>query len=321
MTGPGIMIYHADYACNWKTVLNTLSLVIWQQGLGNTICGAWFWYLQNDMTLYILLTFFVLFLGSCYKKVFWGLIVLAVVGSLAFCIYFKVYVGTLYFLILYYQNVFRFKSYFLAAYFCQKELDKKESKKQKEFRKVENTEGQEVDIENSRTSILTKKKKKKSVLAFLAQYSLISAFILLFYAYRKNFQLPVEEIPSELPYNYLYTVFGPLAFSLTLINGLGSIFKAHPMLYNFLKNSKLLTSAANLSFTMYAVHYVILQINAYSFEKYPRAESSRDYWRMYVTSLMWVYACGLFCAVVIELPFANMWKIYVERKFVKKPAN
>jgi peptidoglycan/LPS O-acetylase OafA/YrhL len=308
--------------------------------INNTMCSGWAWYLALDFRLYLTVPF-VLMIGSLFGKkkdfVAFTLFVILMCGSLIYTMFLGHKDNLRYISpfdpansmnTYYYTNVLdRGAIYYVGCIFAYMTAGKKKPHKKphgSEHKEGEahhnHAEGgapghldQALIEENAKKEERRKRKKlaiirKIQLINFVVGASFVVFISCILHYY---FQWGRNVMQLSVFSNTIFLAFGKIVFVIGIIIALMVIAFRFKGFSEYIAHNRLLQLIANMSFTMYLIHFTFIQMRTYSQKSIP-SYAGYDLFSAGLCDLTYTVFAGAIIALTVEIPTSHIWRVHCD---------
>src|SRR3990167_2234151 len=317
------------WPCNSSNFWPSL-LLGWKADIVNgTMCAGWGWYLALDFRLYMTVPF-VLMVGSLFGKkrdfVSFSLFVILMCASLIYTMFLG-HADNLRYIspydpgntmnTYYYTNVLdRGAIYYVGCIFAFMTAGKKKPKKPHAPEQAANPDAplDQALIEEQAKKDERRKRKKLAIIRKIqlinfvigASFVIFISCILHYY-----FQWGRNVMKLSVFSNTIFLAFGKIFFVMGIIIALMVIAFRFKGFYEYIAHNRLLQLIANMSFTMYLIHFTFVQMRTYSQKSIP-SYSGYDLFCAGLCDLTYTVFSGAIIALTVEIPTSHIWRVHID---------
>lgn len=297
--------------------------------VNNTMCAGWAWYLALDFRLYLSVPF-VLMIGALFGKkrdfVSFSLFVLLMCGSLIYTMFLG-HANQLRFLspydtkntmnTYYYTNVLdRGAIYYVGCIFAFMTAGKKKPPRKPA---APEAAAQDAPLDQALIEEQAKKqeRRKRRKLAAIRKIQLINflvgASFVVFISCMLHyyFQWGRNVMKLTVFSNTIFLAFGKIFFVMGIIIALMVVAFRFKGFSEYIAHNRLLQLIANMSFTMYLIHFTFVQMRTYSQKSIP-SYAGYDLFSAGLCDLTYTVFAGAIIALTVEIPTSHIWRVHCD---------
>ena len=144
----------------------------------------------------------------------------------------------------------------------------------------------------------------------------IMILVLSFIWYHKDFQKPRSTVKRPVWLELFFYQVGKFLFVLPFLGAIYQLITWSPRTLKAVRNSTIVISLSNLSFSIYMVHAVVIKTKLIWIKSHSPLYFY-DLMANFLGDLPGILFFSLMAALLIELPCSSLWTSYVDGRFLK----